>query len=113
MKTRLGSILSTLAATLGGSCCVIPVALLVLGFTSLGPFAFLMRYRPLPLIFGFLLLGAAFYIVYRPQAEADCTQGLCSPRTLRRQRRIVWVSAFLMVLFALLGSLPISVGTAG
>ncbi len=113
MKTRAGSLISTLAATLSASCCVIPVALLILGFTSLGPFALLMRYRPLPLLFGFLLLGAAFYVVYRPQAEADCAKGLCSPRALRRQRRIVWISAALMVLFALLGSLPITMGLAG
>ncbi len=113
MKTRSGPTISTLAATLSASCCVLLVALLVLGFTSPGPFAFLMRYRPLPLILGFLLLGAAFYAVCRPLAEAVCAQGLCSPRALCRQRRIVWVSAALMVLFALLGSLPITIGLAG
>jgi hypothetical protein len=62
MKCRLGSLMSTAAATLSASCCVLPVVLLVLGFTSLGPFAILMRYRPITLPLSFLLLAAAFYV---------------------------------------------------
>ena len=84
MKTRLGSFISTIAAALSASCCVLPVALLALGFTGLGPFEILMRYRPVTLTFSFLMLAAAFYIVYRPQAQADCAKGVCSPQALRR-----------------------------
>lgn len=113
MKSRFGSLISTLAATLSASCCVLPVVLLVLGFTSLGPFAVLMRYRPITLAVSYTLLAAAFYFVYRPQARADCAQGVCTPRKLRRQRWIVWLSAGLMVLFTILGSLPITMTLAG
>ena len=113
MKSRFGSLISTLVATLSASCCVLPVVLLVLGFTSLGPFAVLMRYRPITLPFSFLMLASAFYVVYRPQAEADCARGVCSPRTLRRQRQIVWLSAGLMILFTILASLPITMTLAG
>jgi hypothetical protein len=81
---------------------------LTLGFTSLGPFALLMRYRPITLTFSFLMLGASFYVVYRPQAQADCAQGVCSPKSLRRQRRIVWLSAGLMIVFVALASSPIT-----
>lgn len=108
MRTGLGSIISTLAAALSASCCALPVALLALGFTSLGPLVILMRYRPITLAFSFLMLASAFYIVYRPQAEADCANGTCSPRALRRQRRIVWISAGLMILFIILVSLPLN-----
>ncbi len=108
MKNRLASVISTLAATLSASCCVMPMALLLLGFTSLGPFAVLMRYRPVTLTFSFLALAGAFYLVYRPQAEAACAEGYCSPQALRRQRRIVWISAFLMLLFITLASLPVT-----
>ena len=108
MKTRFGSLISTIAAALSASCCVLPVALLALGFTSLGPFAILMRYRPITLSFSFLMLAAAFYIVYRPQAQADCAKGVCSPQALRRQRRIVWLSAGLMIIFVILSTLPIT-----
>ncbi len=107
-KTRPGSLVATVAATLSASCCVLPVILLVLGFTSLGPFALLMRYRSITLPFSFLLLGAAFYVVYRPQAKADCAKGVCSPRALRRQRQLVWFSAVLMVLFTVLAYVPIT-----
>lgn len=113
MKSKYGSLLSSLAATLSASCCVVPVALLIAGFTSLGPFAILMRYRPITLPFSFVMLAAAFYVVYRPQAEEDCTHGVCSPKKLRRQRQIVWISAVLMVLFVILASAPITMTLAG
>ncbi len=87
---------------------MLPVALLTLGFTSLGPFAILMRYRPITLTFSFLMLAAAFYIVYRPQAQADCAKGVCSPKALHRQRRMVWFSAGLMIVFVILSALPIT-----
>lgn len=108
MKSRWGSLISTLAATLSASCCVLPVALLAVGFTSLGPFALLMRYRPITLTFSFVMLGSAFYTVYRPQAQTDCGKGVCSPLALRRQRRIVWLSAVLMIAFVILSLLPIT-----
>ncbi len=108
LKTRPGSLIATVAATLSASCCVLPVILLVLGFVSLGPFALLMRYRSITLPFSFLLLGAAFYVVYRPQARADCAKGVCSPKALRRQRQLVWFSAVLMVLFTALAYVPIT-----
>ena len=108
MKSRWGSLISTLAATLSASCCVLPVALLAVGFTSLGPFALLMRYRPITLTLSFMMLGSAFYVVYRPQAQTDCATGVCSPHALRRQRRLVWLSAVLMLTFVILSLLPIS-----
>ncbi len=108
MKERLGSLISTGAATLSASCCVLPTVLPVLGFTSLGPFAILMRYRAITLPLSFLLLAGAFYVVYRPKAEIDCANGVCSPQALRRQRIIVWVSAIFMVFFVIVGSLPVT-----
>jgi hypothetical protein len=66
-----------------------------------------MRFRPITLTFSFLMLAGAFYAVYRPQAQADCARGVCSPQTLRRQRRIVWLSAGLMIVFVILSTLPI------
>ena len=113
MKSRFGSLISTVAATLSASCCVLPVVLLALGFVSLGPFALLMRYRSITLPFSFLLLGAAFYVVYRPQAATDCAKGVCSPKALRRQRAIVWISAGLMLTFTILASMPVTMTLAG
>lgn len=108
MKTKYSSFISAIATTLSASCCVIPVILLTLGFTNLGLFAVLMRYRPITLPISFLMLAIAFYVVYRPQAEVDCANGLCSRTALLRQRKIVWLSAGLMLLFTLVPLLPIS-----
>lgn len=105
-KFRLGSLTATLAATLSAVCCVLPIALLTVGFASLGPFAVLVRYRTITQPISFLLLASAFYVVYRPGAEADCAAGACSPKSLRRSRRIVWIAAALMVVIVILGSLP-------
>jgi hypothetical protein len=67
-----------------------------------------MRFRPVTLPFSFLMLAGAFYAVYRPQAQADCVRGVCSPQALRRQRRMVWLSAGLMLVFVILSLLPIT-----
>lgn len=112
MKSKIGSLFSTLAATLSASCCVLPIVLLTMGFTSLGPFALLMRYRPYTLTFSFLMLAASFYSVYRPQAAADCAAGACSPKKLHRQRQIVWISAMLMLTFVLISTLPFTMTIA-
>lgn len=106
MRSRWGSLISTIAAALSASCCVLPVALLTMGFTSLGPFVLLMRFRPITLTFSVLMLAGAFYFVYRPQAQTDCARGVCSPQALRRQRRMVWLSAGLMIVFVILSTLP-------
>lgn len=109
MKSKYGSFISTVAAGLNATCCVIPIVLLMLGFTNLGLFAVLMRYRPITLTISFLLLAAAFYMVYRPQAERECANGLCSPQSLHRQRLFVWLLAVLMLLFTLMPLLPVTI----
>ena len=108
MKVQFSSFFSTIAATLSASCCVLPMALLFLGFTSLGPFAFAMRYSLAIRLFSLQMLAAAFYVVYRPKAKADCEKGVCSPHTLRRQRFIVWISAGLMIAFNIVASIPMN-----
>lgn len=113
MKSKSSTLISTLAATLSASCCVLPVILLVVGFASLGPFAVLMRYRTISLTLSLLAMAGAFYLVYRPKAEADCAKGVCSPQSLRRQRMIVWFSGGLIILFAFLASLPVTITLAG
>ena len=108
MRIQLSSFLSTIAATLSASCCVLPMTLLFLGFTSLGPFAFAMRYSLAIRLFSLLMLAGAFYAVYRPKAKADCEKGVCSPQVLRRQRVIVWISAGLMIAFNIIASIPVN-----
>ncbi len=84
---------SLLAALLSSSCCVVPVVLLTVGFTSLEPFALLMQYRPITLGLSVLLLASSFYWVYRPAAQTAGQSDLCTPQTLRRSRFIKAVAA--------------------
>ncbi|RME51826.1 MAG: hypothetical protein D6796_00130 [Caldilineae bacterium] len=108
MKVQFSSLLSTFAATLSASCCVLPMTLLFLGFTSLGPFVFAMRYSLEIRLFSLLMLAGAFYAVYRPGVKAACEKGVCSPQALRRQRIIVWISAGFMLAFNIIASLPMN-----
>ena len=84
------------------------MALLFLGFTSLGPFVIAMRYSLLIRFFSLLMMAGAFYMVYRPKAKADCMNGVCSPQALHRTRIIVWISAGLMVIFNIVASIPMN-----
>lgn len=108
MKAHFSSFVSTTAAILSASCCVLPMALLFLGFTSLGPFVFAMRYSLYIRLFSLMMIAGAFYAVYRPQAQVACQKGVCSPQALRRQRVIVWVSAGFIVAFNIIASVPMS-----
>ncbi len=107
MRTQVASWIALLATTLSSVCCVLPMALLAVGFASLGPLAVVMRYRSITTALSLFLLAGAFYAVYRPGAAADCAAGVCSPKSLRRSRRIVWISAALMMVIVLLGRLPV------
>jgi mercuric ion transport protein len=98
---------SLVAALLSSSCCVIPVVLLTVGFTSLGPFALFMRYRPLTLGLSALMLAASFYWVYRPSAQAACRAGVCTEQSLRRSRLVVWLSTLMMTIYFILSLLPL------
>lgn len=113
MKYQISSFISATATALSASCCVLPITLLTLGFTNLGIFGVFMRYRPITLTISFFMLGLAFYMVYRPQAQADCARGLCSPKALRRQRLLVWISAGLMLLFLIISALPVTMTMSG
>lgn len=109
MKLEGSTLLAAVAATLSSTCCVLPVLLLALGFTSLGPLALLMQYRPSTLPLSLLMLAGAFYWVYRPAAQAACTAGRCSPGAWRRQRIIVWFAAFLIGAFLVFSLLPLQI----
>ena len=97
-KTILFSaLIASVAASL---CCILPIAVAVLGVGSAGAAATFARFR-LPLsIVTFALLGLAFYFNYRPEKE-NCQPGsTCAvPANRKRTRILLWVVTFLAVLF--------------
>ncbi len=92
-----------LAAAAASVCCVVPLALVLLGIGGawIGNLTALEALRPGLSVVALLCLGWAFWLAYarapRCSAEADCAD----PRRLRRRRRWLWVAAALVALLLL------------
>jgi len=88
-----GAMLAAVGASL---CCILPIAVAVLGA---GSAAFAARFEPWrPWLLGFtaLLLGFAFYRAYRPEVCAP--GGSCAvPARRRRNRTMLWLVAVITV----------------
>ena len=85
---------SVLAATVASACCLGPVALMAVGAGAFGAsMASLERYRPIFLAVTALLVGAAFYLAYRPMSACDS----CPPAARRRGKITAWLAALLVV----------------
>ncbi len=84
---------AAVAGLLASACCLGPVVAVVLGFGSAAFAVALEPYRPYLIALTLLLLGLAFYFVYRkPRAEACGPEGAC--RTAPRERTLkvlLWV----------------------
>ncbi len=92
---------SIAAALVASACCLGPVVLLMLGASSVGAALALAPYRPFLLGLTFLLLAGAFYLTYRRRPVACGPGGKCElPGTARRNRILLWVVTFLVLLAA-------------
>lgn len=84
----VGAVLAALGASL---CCILPVAVAVLGVGSAALAARLDPLRPWLAGLTFLLLGTAFYRAYRP---VKCAPGQACSLTLSRRGRVaLWLVA--------------------
>lgn len=92
-----GAVVASLAASM---CCILPVAVALLGVGNVAAGAAFERFRlPLSLLtFGFL--GLAFYFNYRPARES-CEPGrACAiPANPRRTRALLWLVTILALAF--------------
>lgn len=88
-----GTVLAAFAASL---CCIVPVAVAVLGVGTAALGAQLEPFRPFFVGVTVLLLGFAFYRAYRP---APCAPGeACTvPANRRRNRIVLWIVAVVAV----------------
>ncbi len=101
-KVLLG--VGTVVAAVGASlCCIVPIAVVLLGVGSAALGAQLMPIRPYLLGLTVVLLGTAFYQVYKPNKEECAPDQSCAvPAGQRRQRTVVWVFAIVAVAVAAL-----------
>ncbi len=98
-KVLLG--VGTLVTAVGASlCCIVPVAVVLVGVGSVALGAPLEPVRPFFLGLTLLLVGIAFYQVYSPNKDCDPGQSCATPEGQRRQRIIVWMAAILAVVVA-------------
>ncbi len=99
MKTVIGSVVAAVAAS---ACCLGPVVFSVLGAGALGAAATQLEpYRPIFLGLTFVLLGAAYYVTYRPQATQACGPGgSCSPSSKNTATVVLGIVTVIVVLLA-------------
>jgi len=97
-KDRLLSTGAVLAAVGASLCCILPVAVAVLGVGSAALGAKLEPFRPYFAGATTLLLGFAFYRAYRP---VECAPGeACAvPANRRRTRIMLWAVTIVALLF--------------
>ena len=100
MKAQSATVLgSVIGGVLASACCIGPLVLALLGISGA---AFARRFepfRPYLLVLTYGLLGAAFYLAYRP-VTAECGPGeACEmPRTNRAGMVALWIAAVVVVL---------------
>ena len=87
--TVVGAVLAAIGASL---CCILPIAVAVLGIGSAALGARLEPYRPYFLVLTIAILGYAFYRAYRPE-KCEPGQTCAVPATHRRQRIVLWIVA--------------------
>ena len=104
----VASVAAVVAATLASLCCIGPVVLIALGLGGVGFATAFEPYRPYLLGLTALLLGVAFYFVYR-KAKQQCAPGeACEKPSSRRAQKVgLWV---VTVLAAGLAAYPYIIG---
>ncbi len=97
--TLVGSVAAALAAS---ACCIMPVVLALLGMGGAAFGIALEPYRPVFVGVTLILLGGAFYFVYRGPAASECsTRGTCAVPARRTRLKILLWAVTAIVLAAL------------
>ena len=88
-----GTVLAAIGASL---CCILPIAVVILGFGSAALASQLEPFRPFLVGLTVVLLGIAFYQAYKPK-KTECAPGeSCAvPEQQRRRKIVVWIIAVL------------------
>jgi mercuric ion transport protein len=99
----LGVYIAAIASGIGASlCCTLPLLAVGLGVGSAGLAATFAPFAPFFTALTVILLGIAFYLVYRRRPEVECAPGeaCAEPANQERQRRILWVVAVVALALA-------------
>lgn len=103
-KSSAPAIIAASIAAIGASaCCVVPLALVLLGISGawISNLTALDPWRPWFSAAALLSLGLAFWSLYGPSSRCR-TEGQCvEPRTLKRRRRWFWLATAVIALLLL------------
>jgi mercuric ion transport protein len=93
VKERSALVGSLIAGLLASACCIGPLLLGAVGLGSLGLATALAPLRPWLLGLTVVLIGAGFFLAYRPQAAEVCAPGqaCAKPASRRNQRIMLWL----------------------
>ena len=102
IKSMFASFGSIFTAFVASSCCVGPLAFILLGVGGIGFGASFEKYRPLLIVLTSILIGISYYMVNRP-LEKQCIDGKCDIEEAKRKRKInriiLGISAGIAVVF--------------
>ena len=94
-KTLLSTVGGIIAAIIASLCCIGPVLVVLVGVGSIGAISVFENYRPYLIGVTVLLLGFAFYLVYRKR-EVECEDGTCKIQDAGKWNKVgVWSATFL------------------
>lgn len=92
--STVGGIITAIVASL---CCIGPAFVAMLGVGSIGAFAVFEAYRTYLIGITIILLGVAFYFVYRKR-EIHCEDGTCKIQDAGKWNKIsIWLATFVAV----------------
>ena len=95
--TLTGAIVAAVAAS---ACCIGPLVLTILGIGGAASALALEPYRPYLLVITVVLLGVAFYMIYRRPARACGPGEECEIPTANRAGKVLLWMATLLILLA-------------
>lgn len=103
-KLSVPAILTAGLAAIGASiCCVVPLALVLLGISGawVANLTALDPYRPWFTAATLLFLAAAYWTLYGPASRCRSDGTCVDERLLARRRRLLWISAVVIALLLL------------
>jgi len=89
----------SVATAFFGSCCALPLLLISLGVGGMGFAAALVPYQIYFIGATILTLGISFYLVYGKKSESCDEAQLCSPRSQKITKIMLWVATILAFIF--------------
>jgi len=89
----------SIATAFVGSCCALPLLLMGLGAGGMGFAAALAPYRSYFIGFTVLLLGTSFYFVYFKKTPPCDDTALCSIKSQKFTKIMLWVATVLALVF--------------